>query len=175
MPGCFQIRFWGTETGIFEVPFIPHLRGLANIEFARQHGRNTRLASYREFREFLLSDTGYPWTWEFRINLPAFDTSSSSPFSINRLIFNSIDCSVLFYHLLSSNRSFSTSTLFYCIFKISRIEFKYIFLYRVYKMVRAKLVSISEIKQIRTVCTNVLSKSYECSKIIINLFTVSLI
>lgn len=42
-------------------------------------------------------------------------------------------------------------------------------------MVRAKLVSINEIKQIRTVCTNVLSKSYECSKIIINLFIVSLI
>lgn len=67
---------------MFEVPFIPHLRGLANIESVRQHGRNTRLASYREFREFLLSDTGYPWTWEFRINLAAFDTSSS-PFSIN--------------------------------------------------------------------------------------------
>lgn len=42
-------------------------------------------------------------------------------------------------------------------------------------MVRAKLIYISEIKQIRTVCTNVLSKSYECSKININLFTVSLI
>lgn len=42
-------------------------------------------------------------------------------------------------------------------------------------MVRARLVSINEIKQIRTVCTNVLSKSYECSKIIINLFIVSVI
>lgn len=42
-------------------------------------------------------------------------------------------------------------------------------------MVRARLVSINDIKQIRTVRTNVLSKSYECSKIIINLFIVSVI
>lgn len=42
-------------------------------------------------------------------------------------------------------------------------------------MVRARLVSINEIKQIRTVCTNVLSKSYEYSKIVINLLIVSVI